>query len=133
MNIKRFFISVLIGFAFVFGYEFLIHGILLVPSYELTPQLWRPTEEFENFMPFATAMQFLITATLCFIYTRHHEGKGIGEGFRFGVMFGTLLGLGCMAAYAWMPISFTLAVSWFFACFFKIIGLGVIFSLAYKK
>ncbi len=133
MNIKRFAICSLVGFAFVFAYEFVIHGILLVPTYEQTPQLWRPMKEYESFMPLATTMQLLTTAVLCFIYTRHYEGKGLGEGMRFGIMMGLLLGLMQFSSYAWMPISMMLAGSWLVVTLVKTIGLGVIFSLIYKK
>lgn len=133
MNKKRFAICSLVGFAFVFAYEFVVHGILLVPTYELTPELWRPMEEYQSYMPFATGMQLLTTAVLCYIYTRHHEGKGVGEGVRFGVMVGLLLGLMQFSSFAWMPISMTLAAAWLVVAIVKTVGLGVIFSLIYKE
>lgn len=132
-NCKRFGIAALVGFIFVFGYEFVVHGILLLPTYELTPELWRPMEEHQAYIPFMTAMQVLTTVVLCYIYTRNHEGKGISEGIRFGVMFGILFGLMQASAFAWMPISMTLAAAWFAAALVKTIGLGIIFSLIYKE
>ena len=133
MNIKRFSLCSFVGFIFIFIYEYLIHGVLLVPTYELTPQLWRPMESMQEFMPIMTAVQLLTAAILCFIYTRHHEGKGISEGLRFGAMLGLLIGMLSFSSYAYMPISITLGLSWFGACFVKTIGLGVIFSLLYKN
>ncbi len=133
MNYKRFALCTLAGFIFVFAYEFIVHGILLVPTYELTPNLWRPMEEYESFIPFMTAMQIITTMVLCYIYTRHHENKGITEGLRFGAMLGLLLGLMQFASYAWLPISIGLALAWLGVTFIKTIGLGIIFSLLYKN
>ena len=133
MNKKRFAISTLVGFALLFILDFIIHGILLTPLYEQTADLWRPMEEYESFMPFATAMQFIMVAVLCFIYTRHHEGKGLSEGVRFGVMFGFLIGIMQFSTYAWMPIPITLASAWFVTGFVEIILIGISFSLLYKK
>lgn len=131
-NCKRFGIAALVGFIFVFGFDFVVHGILLLPTYDLTPDLWRPMEEYESMVPFMTAMQVLTTVALCYIYTRNHEGTGISEGIRFGIMFGIFLGLMQASSYAWLPISAALAGYWFVAALVKTIGLGVIFSLLYK-
>ena len=133
MNIKRYALSTIVGFVFTLMFDYVVHGVLLVPTYEQTPQLWRPLEEMNNYIPFMNAMGLFVTATLAFIYTRHHEGKGITEDVRFGVMFGLLLGLLQLNAYAWMPISLSLGLSWFAAEFVKTVVLGVIFSLLYKK
>jgi len=132
MNIKRFALCTFIGFFFVFGYEFIVHGMLLLPFYDQTPQLWRPMEEYQSFIPFMTIMQLLTTTALCYIYTRHHEGKGMREGLRFGIMFGVLLGLLQMGSFAWMPISFILAALWFITTLVQTICLGLIFSRLYK-
>lgn len=133
MNCKCFAICIIVGFAFVFGYEYVVHHILLGPTYETTPQLWRPMETMEQFMPIMLGVQILTVSILCYLYTLGHEGKGIGEGIRFGLVVGLLLGVMQGSAYVWMPISQMLALSWFAAVLVKTIGLGIIFSLIYKK
>ena len=133
MNIKSFALCTIVGFVFVFIYEYIVHGVLLVPAYEQTPELWRPMEEYESFMGFAITMQILTTAALALIYTRHHEGKGFKEGIRFGVMLGILLGLLQFSSFIWMPISIMLAGAWLVTSFLKTVGLGIIFSLLYEN
>ena len=132
MNIKRFVISVIAGFAFVFLYEFLVHGHLLAPMYEETPDLWRSKESMEEFMPWMTGVQFLFATILCFIYTRHHESKGLEEGVRFGTMFGLLFAIMAFGPYVWLPISMTLAIAWAATTFVQVLLLGIIFSAIYK-
>lgn len=133
MNIKRFVMATIAGFAFVFLYEFLVHGHLLAPIYEETIDLWRSKESMEEFMPWMTGTQFLFVAILSFIYTRHHESKGLEEGVRFGVMFGLLFAVMAFAPYAWLPISMTLAVAWAATTFVEVLLLGIILSAIYKK
>ena len=133
MNIPRYLIASLVGFVFIFAYEFVVHGILLVPTYDTTPDLWRPEEAMATFFPFMLLTQIVRSFALCFLYTRHHEGKGIAEGLRFGVIVGFLFGVMQASSYAWMPISAALAGYWFISAFFEAIALGVIFSLIYKK
>lgn len=133
MNMKRFIVATIAGFAFIFLYEFLVHGHLLLPIYEETADLWRPKESMEAFMPWMTGIQFLFAAILCFIYTRNYESKGLEEGVRFGVMFGLLFAVMAFSPYVWMPISMTLAVAWAVTTFVEVLLLGIIFSAIYKK
>lgn len=133
LNVKRFALTTLAGFIFIFAFEFVVHGILLADTYEQTTHLWRPMEDMASYMPFMHAMQLAFVTILAFIYTRHHEGKGLSEGIRFGSYLGLLLGVVMISMYAWMPISFTLAAMWFAATLIEIIALGIIFSLIYKN
>ena len=133
MNCKRFAICTLIGFAFIFIFDFIVHGILLAPMYAETANLWRTLEEMENFRNYALLSQLALTVVLAFIFTRHFEGKGIKEGIRFGSMLGVLMGIGAFGMYPYMPIPMELALAWFVSSFVEITLLGVIFSLIYKN
>ena len=133
MNIKRYAASVIIGFIFVFLFDMIAHGHLIMPLYEATADLWRAPEEMEKFYPLSMAVQFLTVAVLTYLYTRNHEGKGIGEGIRFGVIIGLFVGIGWAGMIAYMPIPVTLAGAWFAASFIQMVGLGVLFSLIYKN
>lgn len=133
MNKMRYVIAVLVGFIFISVLDFVFHGIMLAPMYEETAQLWRSEEEMKTFFPLAMAMQFLIVAILAFIFTRNYEGKGIGEGVRFGLMFGLLIGALEFALYPYMPVPISLGGAWVVGALLRAVGLGVIFSLIYKK
>ena len=104
MNKKRFALTVIAGFVFVFLYEFLVHGHLLMPMYDETKDLWRPEKDMEAYMSWMFGIQFFFVAILAYIYTRNYEAKGLEEGVRFGVMFGLLFAVMAFAPYAWMPI-----------------------------
>lgn len=132
MSLKNFAIMTVAGFIFMFLYEMVIHGMLLMPVYEQTPQLWRPTEVMEDFYVYGMAFQLATVAILAFIYSRNHEGKGIIEGVRFGAYLGAFSGIGAAYSYVYMPISAFLAGAWFLGMVGLGIGLGVIFSLLYK-
>ena len=45
MDIKRFIIAGISAFIFVFLYEYLVHGFLMMGHYEQTAAVWRPEEE----------------------------------------------------------------------------------------
>ena len=133
INIPRFLLSIIIGFIFVFGFDYLVHENLLMDLYEQTASLWRPVESMEEFFPLMIARTLLLVAIPGYIYTRNHEGKGIGEGIRFGVIIGLFVGIGWAGMIAYMPIPVTLAGAWFAASFIQMVGLGFLFSLIYKN
>ncbi|MCK6418345.1 MAG: hypothetical protein L6Q57_05320 [Alphaproteobacteria bacterium] len=132
VSIPWFLLSVIIGFAFLFGYQYVMHGIWLMPVYELTPQLWRPVAEMQALFPWCIGTKLATVIIIGLIYTRNHEGKGIMEGVRFGVLIGALMGVMMMSSYLWMPISLDLAMKWLAVGFGEGLGLGIIFSLAYR-
>jgi len=131
MNKKRYVISVFVVFIFVFAYEFLVHGFLLKDLYDQTAQLWRPEEEYK--MPVMFLSQFGFSAVLAYIFTLHYEGKGIGEGIRFGLYIGMLLGAINIGTYSYMPIPMVLMLGWVLAALLLGLGSGVVLSLVYKR
>jgi len=133
VNIKRFALSLLTGFVFVFAFDFIVHGNLLIGMYGDTPQLWRTEAEMGTYFPFMLLAQFMTVFATALIFTRHYEGKGIKEGVRYGVLIGFLMGVLMAASYAWMPIAGMLALSWFFSGQILGLGLGVIYALTYRK
>ncbi len=130
--IKPFLLSLVAGFAFIWVFDFILHANLLMDTYLQTPQLWRSEADMKEKFPFMLFNQFLIAFITAFIFTRHYEGKGIGEGVRYGILIGLLLGVEMMGSYAWMPISSTLALAWFFGGLAKGVGLGVVYALTYR-
>jgi len=118
-------------FAFVFAFEYLFHGILLQGLYEQTASVWRPKEEHS--MVFLFLSEILFSAVAVYFFTRNYEAKGIGEGVRFGLLVGLLLGSVEIATYCYLPIPFALTGAWVIAAILKGLGAGVVSSLVYKQ
>ena len=133
MNMARLTLSTLAGFIFVFIFDFIFHGKLLLPLYIETAELWRSEEEMQDFFVWGILSQLAYTAVLAFMFTRKYENKGLGEGIRFGLMFGMLLGVAQFGIYPYMPIPLELALAWVGCSILQITGLGAVFSLTYKE
>ena len=130
MNIKRFIISSIAVFVFVFLFEWLFHGVILKGIYDQTAQLWRPEGEHQMVYLFLSQICFSVIAA--FIFTRNYEGKGIGEGFRYGLYVGLVLGSVQLATYCYMPIPLVLTLGWVAAGMLKGLGSGIVSSLVYR-
>lgn len=131
MNKQRYVISVLATFVFVFLYDFLVHGFLLGDLYRQTAQLWRSEEEYK--MPVMLMSEFGFSAVLAYIFTLNYEGKGVGEGVRFGLWIGMLLGAIEIGKYSYMPVPIILMLSWVLAALLTGLGSGIVLSLVYKR
>ena len=74
-------------------FNFLWHGLLLESQYMATINLWPPQDQMGAFFPWVMAFTLAIGFVLTFLFTRHYEAKGIGDGVRFGFYTGLLVGL----------------------------------------
>ena len=131
MNVQRFVISSIVVFIFVFVFEFIYHGVLLKGMYDATSEIWRPEEEHQMIYLFASQLWFAFMAVL--LFTRNYEAKGIGEGLRFGILIGLVLGSVQLATYCYLPMPLTLTIGWIVGSFLKGTGSGVVASLVYRS
>ncbi len=118
-------------FVIVSAFEYLVHGVLLQGLYEQTAEFWRSQEE-SKFI-FLLISQIWFAAVVVCIFTCKYEGKGIGEGARFGLYIGLLLGSIEIGTYCYMPIPLILTLTWVIALILKGVGSGIVLSLTYKK
>jgi hypothetical protein len=126
-------ISTLLCFAFIFGFNAVLHGELLMPIYEHTKHLWRTTNDMHNHFHFMLLTQLVTAFVVSGLYAKYCGGCGVMRGLRFGVLIGILFGTMSAASYAWMPISWDLAQAWFFGGFAQGIGLGLICWMSFKS
>ena len=111
--------------------DFLIHGILLGPTYEATANLWRPMEEMS--MP----LMYLVTlaSTVCFvaIYGFLVGNQSFTTGIQYGALFGLATGISMgFGSYTFMPIPLSLAWTWFIGTFVEAIVAGGLLGLILK-
>ncbi|MDA0991622.1 MAG: hypothetical protein O3A51_12840 [Verrucomicrobia bacterium] len=94
--------------------DFVIHGILLGPTYKATADLWRP----ENEMMMGLMSVVTLVAAICFVGIYHClcKNRSAATGLPYGVLFG--LGVGFSAGYGTfsvMAIPHSLALGWMLA------------------
>src|SRR5688572_5896994 len=97
INCKKYLIASVVGVLYVAGFEMLFHGMLLKPIYESTSYLWRKPEECKMWAMLLG--QVMLPFIAAYIFTAGYEGKGIGEGARFGCLMGLFLTPGSLAFY----------------------------------
>jgi len=99
------------GTIFIFFYDWVVHGMLLMDKYEATAAVWRPQSEMEALFPFMVAMQAALAFAIA--YYVHKKGlHGFEAGACFGAMIGVFLGIMSLSQYVHLPLALSLPVIW---------------------
>ena len=127
------FIAVFVGMC-VLG--FLIHGVILASLYqsEAVKVLLRPEADMNSKMWIYYLTYLIMSFFFTLIFSKGYEGKGIGEGVRFGFYVGVLMATPmAYASYAMYPLPYSLAMQWFLYGVIEYIILGVIVAAMFGK
>ena len=107
---KRMLIAVVAIFVAWSVLDFVIHGILLKPTYDATASLWRPMEEMKMPLMYGVTLAF----TVCFVLIYGLiQRKSLATGILYGTLFGLATGISMgPGTYSYMPIPLDLAWGW---------------------
>lgn len=132
MNIKRLIVAIIAGFIVIFGTDYLIHGLWLMPDYNATKALWRPESEMNTRIGWMFFAQFLCAATFVIVWAKGFAGRDIGTGIVFGLLMGLFQQVWAIVNYVVIPMPVDLAVKWFFSGLAQALLLGIVTALVYK-
>lgn len=120
--LKKFVITAVAAFALTMGFDWYVHGVLLMDQYTATASLWRPQAEMEAMSGLCIAKHAIqaLVFTVLFMCWKKYQTFGacftslcpVRKGFYFGGLIGLMLGLNAAASYIWMPIPQSLAIAW---------------------
>lgn len=146
---KHCLVSVIALFVFMYVYEMIVHGHLLMGMYEQTAALWRPQADMAQYAPWFLLRYALLAMVVTCLYKKlcHCAPSAAcqtgGEPMKktcpyqkalcFGMKIGMIMGIMQASAYIYMPIPGSLAVAWFVASMVEGLGFGVILALLCKK
>lgn len=118
MNLKKYALASAAAFVAYSALAYLIHNVLLVGDYHAIASWLRTPEEFLRRLPLLYLGNLVFALALALIYAHGYEpGKNwIGQGFRFGLIVGTLMASVALTEHVVYPIPGALALKW--------IGLG---------
>ena len=130
---KKFWIGFVVVFVAMQVTDFLIHCVLLMATYMAqTPGIFRPMTEINNML--LVIVSVITSFFLTMLYSKGHEGKGIGEGVRFGLYFGFVTATPmAYTTFAVQPITYSLAMQWFIYGMVQALILGILLSVVYGK
>ena len=133
MNTKRLILACVVVFVFVFGFEWVFHGVLLQETYAQTASLWRPESEMQQHFAWLVLGQLLLSVMFCVIYAvRHGANGGVGQGIGYGVLVALLLTSPTLISYAVQPLPISLIGSWVVGRIIQLVIAGAILGAVYR-
>ena len=133
MNRSKFIITTLVVFVGMFALDFLFHAVYMVENYKSIASIMRPEADQMRYFPALLLGQLFITVGFVYVFIKGREGKGIGEGIRYGLIIGLFFGFGStIINYAIYPISGTIMLNYLFWYPIECMILGIITSSMYK-
>lgn len=134
MRLSKLILPIVTVFVLVFIYGYVVHGLLLSDIYQQTPQLWRTQEDMCSHFPIMliSELAFAIMFTLFYAYLQN-EMKTSLKGWQYGLGMGVTFAAIQFGIYAYMPISFNLALLWVADAIIEPVLCGVLLSCVYKK
>ena len=126
-----------IGFVAVFVVAqvigFLVHGLWLQGTYQALAAVFRPEAEMNSMMWMMMLGGAIYLFLFCLIFTKGYEGKGIGEGIRYGLLIGLFFSIPmAVDQFVVYPITAELAAIWLITGVISFMILGAVFAAIYK-
>jgi hypothetical protein len=133
MKNKTFWIGYVVVYLVMQAAGYVIHEVMMGDTYESLAAIFRPQAEMQSMMGIMMASSALTILVFCYIFTLGHEGKGIMEGVRYGVLIGLLMA-GPMAIdpYVIFPLPGDLAMTWLISGIATLAIAGAVFAAIYK-
>ena len=129
---KRIILAIVAVFVAWSAMDFVIHGILLEPTYQATASLWRPMNEMK--MGLMRVVGVVASAAFVMVYARFFGRRGMVTGAGYGAWWGLGAGMSMgFGMYSVMPIPYSLAFAWFLGTLVEGIVAGVITGAIIKK
>jgi len=135
MNVKKFWIAVVVVFVLLEILGYLVHGVILAATYESEgiKEIFRSMEEMNSKMWIMWLTDLIWVYFFVFFFTKGYENKGIMEGVRYGTYMGIFVSLVfSYQNYVMIPIPYSLALQWFIYGFIISVILGVTAALIYR-
>ncbi len=130
--VKRIILAIVAIFVVWSVLDFIIHGLILGPTYQVTQELWRPMNEMKMVVLYSTVLIAAI-AFVC-IYACFVTASGIGIGILYGLLFGIATGVPMgFGTYSVMPIPLHMAVVWCVGSIVEFVVGGIIVGWVVKK
>jgi hypothetical protein len=119
-SIRSFLLPLVGVFAIIFVFDWIFHGILMMPAYEATASLWRSKADMQS-LCYINLIREIVTAavvTCLFLWLQGNvsvTGKKccpIGMGAKFGLKIGLLIGITQFGSYFYLPMPLEIALYW---------------------
>ena len=129
--IKRAALAGLVIFIVWGAIDYLLHELLLRPTYERSAHLWRAQSEMN--LPLVYLVVVILIGCFVSIYSRFISNKSLATGIAYGFLYGLATGVAVgFGTFIHMPVPGTLAWGWCLGGWLKGVAAGAIVGAMVK-
>ena len=133
MNNKTFWIGLVVVIAVMQVINFGVHQVWLDATYKGLVDVFRAEDEMMGMMWMMLSGSVVYLFLFCYIFTKGYEGKGIGEGVRYGLLMGIFITIPMsIDNFVVYPLPGSLALKWFVVGVLSFVVAGAIFAAIYR-
>lgn len=132
MNIKRFGLTYLAVFGFIFIFDWVFHGLILADLYKQTGYHWRDLDEMQQMMPIMLIGQLIIALVVCLVFTDAKKLRKPFEGLKLGSILSLFFIGDILIRYAVEPLPKKLILLWIIGMFVQFTVAGLISAVVYR-
>jgi hypothetical protein len=134
MSLTRTIVGCVVGFAFIWVTDFLIHGVWLASTYETTKELWRTEGEMVRHLPFMFGGQAFVGVAFAILYaTFVAEKQSLPWSLLFGLLVAAFYCGNQSIMYCVAPYPGLLVAKWCLAGAAQLIVLSSILWLVFRS
>lgn len=133
MNAGRLFLSIVVGFVYIIGSDYVVNALWLSAEYKLSAALWRPEADIERRLLVMLVAQLLCSVAFMYIWAKTGwRRRSIADGAVFGFWMGVFQQVMSIMIYVVLPIPRELALKWFLVGVLQAVLLGALAAAVYK-
>lgn len=133
MNAGRLFLSIIVGFVYIIGSDYVVNALWLSAEYKVSASLWRPEADIERRLLVMLVAQLLCSVAFMYIWAKTGwRRRSIADGAVFGFWMGVFQQVMSIMIYVVLPIPRELALKWFLVGVLQAVLLGALAAAVYK-
>lgn len=133
MNAGRLFLTIVVGFVYIFATDYVVHALWLAGDYKATAAPWRPEDQMRVRFLWMFGAQLLCAIAFVYIWAKTGwRRRSIADGAVFGFWMGLFQQVTTIVLYVVAPMPLSLAAKWFVSGLLQTVVFGVLAALIYK-
>ena len=132
---KKLIVAMLVTYVVLMGTNYLIHGVLLMPDYDVLRPVFRSVEGvMARFWAIAVGQVFFAVAFV-WVFVRGLERKSwLVQGIRFGIIASALVVIPqALSQYDTFPVTYMLTIKWMLLESVQMVVLGIVVAAFYRS
>jgi mannose/fructose/N-acetylgalactosamine-specific phosphotransferase system component IIC len=132
-NDKTVGIAIAVAFLADYVFTFLYHqSPLMMNIYSSVPEAWRAEAEMQSYYSYGILGSLVYVCAAGLIFSHGYKGKGLIEGFKFGLLLGFVAAGFNLGSFMYLPINQAVLTGWIVGSMIEAQIIGLSLAMVYN-